>query len=110
MEAEVEKLEGPGGATAEAVTLTFGGRAFTALGACVDHGKGTVTGYVSADGRHLTSFAGAVLGTLRLVSKFRTRRLHGPVETFCYRAEVEGRRYHGRGSGPGMILHLRASK
>jgi hypothetical protein len=99
-------------ATVEVATMLYEDERHTALGSVVDHEAGHVVGYVSDDGRTLTTFQGEPLGTLKMVGGSDAvkvgRRWREP--TLSYRAVIDGRRYHGRGAGPGMLLRLRASR
>lgn len=110
MEIRTEVAAGPEGATAEIVTLVHEGREFSALGAVVNHAEGYLVGYVSADGKSLTKSGGEAICPLQFVSKYRvySTKWGSWTEMFCYRATVEGHRYHGRGQGPGMLLRMRA--
>lgn len=62
--------------------------------------------YVSSDGRWLTTWPGQRIAVLQTTGK-------APAfgcELTCYGATIEGRRYYGRGHGPGMYLNLRPGK
>ena len=101
-----------GSAVAEIATLTHEGKAFTALGSVVDHASGYVCGYVTKrDGREvLTSFDGAILGTLRLVSRRLKWCFGGSQRVSYYQATVGGREYHGRKGDTFDLIRLRAVK
>lgn len=106
--------ETPSHAKVELGSFDFHGRTFTALGAIVDHAAGRVVGYPTVDtgaGR-LHAWDGSDLGSVRVVGRASglpdiTGR---PIKLICYRATVDGRQYHGRGLGRGMVLKLRACK
>lgn len=55
----------------------------------------------------LTTWTGQVVGTVQITGK--ARGFHG-VKLYCYSAILEGRRYYGRGQGPGMYLNLKPAK
>lgn len=63
-----------------------------------------IDAYVSSDGRRLQTWPGGVLGSLTVTGRARTPS--GTLLT-CYAVTLGGRRYFGRGEGPGMILKLR---
>jgi len=96
----------PNGARVETGTVTHEGRAYTALGSVVDHESGYVVGYVK--GATLTSWEGATIGTVREVSRWPLHNSGFSTSMHSYRATIDGRSYHGRGMGEGMLLRLRA--
>lgn len=67
------------------------------------------TGYVSADGARLTSWTGGTLARIIWTKKgARDYRRNLSPCAISYRIETpDGRRWHGRGSGPGMCLTVR---
>lgn len=105
----VEHMVATNGAHVEVATLTHNGHNFTNLGSIVDHSRGVVVGYVGK-GNTLTTFDGKQLGTVREVSKWRTPNSFMSSHMHAYRAVIDGKRYHGRGCGEGMILRLFADK
>lgn len=82
---------------------------------CARHGELLPTLYVKAleperggHPRHvLTTWPGNVIGALEVTG--HARGFHG-VKLTCYAITIEGRRYIGRGHGPGLYLNLRPSK
>lgn len=98
------------GARVELGTVNYCGQAFDALGSVVDHSRGYIVGYVK--GATLTTWDGAQIGTLRKVSTWKQWAPGAVFSTtmHAYVACVDGKRYHGRGQGEGMILRLRAAK
>lgn len=74
---------------------------------CARHGEPLPTLYVSSDGKRLTTWPGNTVARLEVTGT--ARGFHG-VKLTCYAATIEGRRYHGRGQGPGMYLNLHASR
>jgi hypothetical protein len=61
----------------------------------------------NVDRHWLTTWTGKRVGLLELTGK--ARGFHG-VKLYCYSAVIEGRRYYGRGQGPGMYLNLKPAK
>jgi hypothetical protein len=55
----------------------------------------------------LTTWTGTFVTGARVTGE--ARGFHG-VKLYCYSAVIEGRRYHGRGQGPGMYLNMRPGK
>lgn len=91
-------------------TVTHNGHDFTALGSVIDHTSGHVIGYVSSDGLKLTTWEGAQIGTVRCTSSWRNPRSHFRSRIHAYVANIDGKRYYGRGAGNGMLLKLRKTK
>ncbi len=111
LETHSETVKTDSGASVEVATVTFGGRDFTNMGSVVDHENGFVVCYPDKDG-HVTTWNGVVLGTASLVRKWKQFvpfACHR-VEIYAWSCVIDGRKYHGRNSGPGMLLRLRASK
>jgi len=79
------------------------GHSFEAGGAVV-----TETHLVAypADNGILTDWHGRVIGTWREVSSWRIDSWQGD-RMYAIRATVDGKTYHGRGFGSGMILRAR---
>lgn len=98
------------GARVEVGTVQYCGNTYANLGSIVDHERGCVVGYVGKDNRTLTTWEGKPIGTVREISKWRTPRSWVSSYMHAYVAEVDGKRYHGRGCGEGMVLKLHASK
>lgn len=96
------------GVSIEVGTVSYEGREFSALGSVVNHASGRVVGYVK--GGALTSWEGKVIGTVWPISRWRTPRSYVSTFMFAYKAIVDGKPYHGRGCGEGMVLFLKASK
>jgi hypothetical protein len=103
-------------AKVEVATITHEGRDFTAMGAVIDHDRGIVIGYpslgcasVGACGKHgaLNSWDGTELGRVEVIA--RSRGFYG-AEIVHFRAYVDGKAYHGKGSGWEALLRLRACK
>lgn len=61
----------------------------------------------SLDRHTLTTWTGKRVASLEVTGT--ARGFHG-VKLTCYAATIEGRRYIGRGHGPGMYLNMRPSK
>lgn len=59
------------------------------------------------DRHYLTTWTGNRVTDLEVTGS--ARGFHG-VKLTCYAATIEGRRYYGRGHGPGMYLNLRPGK
>lgn len=110
----------PGTAKVEVATIIHGGREFTNMGAIVDHERGYVVGYPhetgvtwrSRTGRQvasgeLRSWSGEKIGEVEVTG--HSRGFYG-AEIVHFRAYIGDRAYHGKGSGWGMILRLRACK
>ena len=97
----------PNGAVVETGTVTHDGHEYAALGAVVDVASGRALVYVSDDGKRAQTWEGADLGPLTV-----TGYAHGfgGTRLTCYRAQIAGRTWHGRGQGPCMCLRLRARK
>jgi hypothetical protein len=93
-------------AVLEIATIVREGHKFTARGSLVDEAGGLILGYVSQDGKSLTTWEGKRICGLRMVSKFKA---FGHT-VFAYQAAIGGRRWHGRGSGPEMLLRLRCRR
>jgi hypothetical protein len=82
------------------------GREFSALGS-------VVTGdYVVAykKGTTVTTWAGDVLGTCRVVSTWKTPRSYVSTEMHQLEAVINGVRYRGRCAGDGMIFRGRRKR
>lgn len=94
----------------EIAPFEFQGQTFVAQGSLIDEENGIIRGYVSGDGKELRAWAGGVICPLKLISSFRCRPFRPGDRLYCYQAVFNGRTYSGRGSGPMMILHLRARK
>ena len=69
-----------------------------------------VSGYVSGDGKRITSWCGTDIG--EVTSFKRTRHPSGVqfATYYAFRARIEGRPYYGRSEGAGMCIGLRAGK
>lgn len=103
-------------------TITHAGQQFTSGGAVVDHESGVVFAYLSSsqtysepmcdrkgDTGRVTTWHGHALGTYRVVSMWKTSGwVSGRM--VAVRALIDGKAYHGRGSGSGCCITLRASK
>jgi len=101
-----------GTARVEFASFSCQGIKLTAIGSVVDKDGGFVQGYVSSDGRTLQEFDGKPICSLREISRFRIpcRNWSKGTEIIAYRATVGGREFSGRGSGPTMLLRLRARR
>jgi hypothetical protein len=108
-ETRSERRVATNGAAVEVGVIVHEGREFRALGSVVDHESGRVVGYVKGD--KLVSWDGKVtLGTIRVVSTWRTPRSWVSSKMSSYRAVVGGKSYHGRGCGDGFLLKLKKSR
>lgn len=111
-----------GSAWVETGVVIHDGQRFEALGSVVDTENGVLIGYPKATDPHagkppywtLNTWGGEPMYPLVLV---RTRRVShvagrytGPFVMHYWRATIDGVRYSGRNSGPGMALKLRAGK
>lgn len=116
METHCETHVQPSGARVEVATIVHEGKSFVNLGSVVANGY--IVAYVSTakdpmpdHARHmLTTWNGESLGPLTLVSSWeqRTPRAHCKTRFFAWRfVATDGRVYHGRNAGPGMIVRLR---
>ena len=87
-----------GKAKREIATVTYNGRAFTALGASVS--PDYATGYIK--GATLTTFEGAPLGTARCVA---TWRINSYLSSTMgqYECVIDGVTYTGRSCGETML-------
>lgn len=97
-------------------TIEHSGRKFSALGSVVDTARGRVSGYVGSGtvpgyGSHvrpLTSWDGKTrIGVIWPKSSWSTPRSPFSSKMYAYEAEIDGRRYSGRGMGEGMVVHLK---
>ena len=85
-----------------------GGREFSAFGASVT--PEYAAGYLSNDGRHVTTWNGETLGTARIVASWRTPKSFVSSHQFQVEATICGRVYTGRTGGRGMLWRGRATK
>lgn len=117
----VEKHEGPDGRTAYDVTISHEGMSFTAGGGMLDPVAGIAVGYPVAreaprpgEARHYLGVGGGEIPAmdLRLEREYSVRPpgAYHPVRVYCWSGVSGGRRYHGRNSGVGMLLRMRAGK
>jgi hypothetical protein len=100
----------PTGARVELAAFAHAGREFTAMGSIVDHEAGHVMGYPTARevGHVLRTWSGEDIAPIRLVRSWKQRTFYGTTTTiYAWRATIDGRTYHGRNSGAGMLLRLR---
>lgn len=119
METHCEVQVQPNGARVEVATIVHEGKSFTNLGSVVDEERGRIVAYVrsvvdpayrSGHRYELTTWNGESLGPLTLVSSWEqwTPRAHMKTRFFAWRfVAKDGRVYHGRNAGPGMIVRLR---
>jgi hypothetical protein len=102
------------GALVEVGTVTYRGRPFAALGSVQDPTAGLILAYVrerAPDLYELTTWEGVAIAPLRLVRRWKQWGFGGVRnEIFAWSAEVFGRTYTGRNSGPVMIVRMRAGK
>lgn len=119
METTVTKHEGPGGRVAYDVTITLGGNPFTAGGGSLDPVAGIAVGYPSArknplpgEAKHFLGVGGGEIPAmdLRLEREYSVwpPGAYHSVRIYCWSGVSGGRRYHGRNSGVGMLLRMRA--
>jgi hypothetical protein len=92
-------------ALAEVGTIEHEGQSYSANGAFLS--DDLLIGYVSADGTKLNTWSGDVLGPAWCVGTYRG---FWRSTVRCYRVRFAGRTWHGRGSGPGMLIRLRPNK
>jgi hypothetical protein len=117
-----EHLTADNGARVEVGTIVApNGREHSAQGSIVDHDHGIVCGYVNARGVvplgrstvgrtwDLTTWDGATIGTVEVVSVWSNPRGIFSAHVYAFRATIDGKRYHGRGGGPGLFVRLRLS-
>jgi len=99
------------GARVETGVVHHEGKAFAALGSVVDVASGLVNAYVSENGGvyTLTTWEGTPIAPLILTGKWQQWGLGGVRNTiWAWRATVDGVRFSGRNSGPGMFIRMRA--
>lgn len=113
METHTETVRASDGSHVELATIVHNGVAHTNMGSVVAADGSLIVGYVARDkatGRYyLTTWAGEFMFIeLRPVSTWKRRNglLSGHVHAWT--ATVNGRRYHGRNGGAGMLLRLRS--
>jgi hypothetical protein len=104
MQYRSETKQADNGAQVEIGTVIHEGREYSAMGSIIDEACGVIVGYVSKDELALRTWGGEQICELRVVSRFKA--FGNPVT--AYRCIYNGRRYSGRGSGPQMVLRLRA--
>lgn len=98
----------PNGAKVEVGVIVHEGQEFVALGSIISPAEGLLVGYVTSDGKRLQTFNGETICDVQHVSYYCRRTKWHLVEMHCYRARYNGVAYHGRGSGPSMLLRMRS--
>lgn len=82
-------------------TIIHEGKEWSAMGSVVTDSY--CVGYLGKDGR-LTNWNGAVIGTYRVTSMWRTPRSYVSATMNQVYATVNGRTYQGRSAGEGMVF------
>ena len=103
-----------GSATVEVGTFAFQGKEFSALGSHIDLEQGLVIGYpiCNEEGNYrLTTWGGAEIASLTKTGSWLNRNVFGgfPVRMLSWSGIINGKKYHGRNSGLGMLLRMHAT-
>lgn len=124
METKIQLME-LDGVRAEIATVVFGGKEFTALGACVDLERGIISAYIGASVERddqgvaclpgklwlVSTFSGEKIALARLTSKSRViNTIFGHHVVEYYAMTFSGHRWHGKKSDACNLIRFRKGK